>query len=434
MSTMTLKVSKPTPLSLPRRTFLNGLAAGTALVAAPGLIGRANAAEGAIRLGAPFHKTGIGASYGRWYEATANAALKVINDGGGINGIPVELIVEDDGTDPKRGVEVIEKFSAQHEVDAVFGHLFSHVAAATAPRAGELKMPYFLCSESHALASGAFNRYCFQPSITDVKSQVISMAPWITDNLGKKVTLIYPDYAFGYDHRDNLTAAITAQGGEIVADIAIPPSESSFTRYMPRIPFDTDVIYHVMVGPAVLTFVKELGEHLGSKRPEIFGFIDSLEGVAIDIPQLEFLEGTYFWEAHPRYAQGNQSDYDKFYRAAVGVDDSGASLADSKSVATFSHMFSVWETMFAIKKAMEMSSYTSSAQKIDMLEAMESITGFEESNEFPQGEKMFNGKTHQSFGHQNISKVVDGKLEVVYRTSIEETMYEDETDYTKMSF
>ena len=28
------------------------------------------------------------------------------------------------------------------------------------------------------------------------------MAPWIAANLGKKVTMIFPDYAFGYDHRD----------------------------------------------------------------------------------------------------------------------------------------------------------------------------------------------------------------------------------------
>ncbi len=420
---------------LTRRGLLRSAASAGVVLAAPGLIRGAQAQAGdAIRLGAPFHRTGIGASYGHWYERTAAAALKIINDEGGINGMPVEMIVEDDGTDPKRGVETMEKFAAEHKVDAVFGHLFSHVVAATAPRAGELKMPYFLCSESHALASGAFNRYCFQPSITDVKSQVSSMAPWIASNLGKKVTLIYPDYAFGYDHRDNLTAAIKAEGGEIVADIAIPPTESSFTRYMPRIPFNTDVIYHVMVGPAVMTFVKELGEHLGSKRPEIFGFIDSLEAVDIAIPQLEFLEGTYFWEAMPRYAQEKQSEADKTYRAAVGVDDSGASLADPKDVSTYAHMFSVWETLFAMKKAMEMADYRGPDQKIDMLEAMESITGFEEGRDFPQGAKVFNGKTHQAFGHQNISQVTEGKLKVVHRTSIEDTLYPDETDYTQMSF
>ena len=39
------------------------------------------------------------------------------------------------------------------------------------------------------------------------------MAPWIAANLGKKVTMMFPDYAFGYDHRDYFSAAIQAQGG-----------------------------------------------------------------------------------------------------------------------------------------------------------------------------------------------------------------------------
>src|SRR5207249_10165375 len=104
--------------------------------------------SGKITLGAPFPRTGIGASYGRWYERTAKAALKLVNEQGGINGHEVEMIVEDDGTDPKRGTEVIEKFATEYKVDAVFGHLFSHVVAATAPRAGELKMPYLICPKS----------------------------------------------------------------------------------------------------------------------------------------------------------------------------------------------------------------------------------------------------------------------------------------------
>ena len=58
-----------------------------------------------------------------------------------------------------------------------------------------------------------------------------------------------------------------------------------FTRYFPQIPADTEVLYHVMVGPAVLTFVKELGEFYGSNRPQLFGFIDSLEAVDLGQPR-----------------------------------------------------------------------------------------------------------------------------------------------------
>lgn len=422
----------PLTLSMQRRTALKTLGGAAAALASPAVLRPGFAQDGTIKLGAPMHRTGIGASYGRWYERTATAAVKVVNEMGGINGRKVEMIVEDDGTDPKRGTEVVEKFATQYKVDAIFGHLFSNVVAAAAPRAGELKVPYFICSEASLLGAGKLNRYTFQPGITDVRAQVQAMAPWIGSTIGKKVTMIFPDYNFGHDHRDFFTAAIKAQGGEVVAKIAVPPTETSFTRYFPQIPPSTEVIYHVMVGPAVLTFVKELGDYLGSKRPEIFGFIDSLEAVNFNTPQLGFLEGTYFWEAYPRYAQANQTEFDKFFREKVGVDANGASVADPKDISTYSHMFSCWETLFVIKQAMEMANYKGPEQKKDLVVAMESMTGFAEGKEHPQGAKQFNGKTHQVFGSQNISKVEGGKLKVVHRTKIEDGLYDSPTDYTKM--
>ena len=349
---------KNTKTNMTRRTALKGLGAGVGTLAATGLLpgnmGFAQAQSSApIKIGFQKHATGVGSSYGRWYDATTQAAVKRINEEGGINGRPVEVIIEDDGTDPKRGAEVLEKFENQHNVDVAFGTLFSHVVIGSAPRAAELKLPYFVVSEGHHVASGMLNRYTLQPGITDVKSQVQSMAPFVANNLGKKVAMIYPDFAFGHDHRDFFGDAIVAQGGEVIAKIAVPPSETSFTKYFPQIPRDTDVVYHVMVGPAVLTFVKELGEFFGSSRPEIFGFIDSIEAVDIKSPGLEFLEGTYFWEGNPRHAQANNSSFDTNFRAAVGVDDRGASLADSKDVATYAHMFGCWETLNVIKAGMK---------------------------------------------------------------------------------
>mgnify|MGYP005636337853 FL=1 len=418
-----------------RRNVLTGLAATGAATALPGFTPYVQAQSAApIRIGFQVHRTGIGAAYGRWYDRTTTAAAKVINDAGGINGRPVEIIAEDDGTDPKRGAEVIEKFATHHKADITFGTLFSHVVIGSAPRAGELKMPYFVVSEGHHVASGMLNRYTLQPGITDVKSQVQAMAPFVADNLGKKVTMIFPDFAFGHDHRDYFSAAVEAQGGEVVAKIAIPPTETSFTKYFPKIPRNTDVIYHVMVGPAVLTFVKEMGEFFGSSRPEIFGFIDSLEAVDLKTPGLEFLEGTYFWEGNPRYAQANQSEHDKFYRAAVGVDQNGASVSDGKDVSTYAHMFGCWETLHIIKAGMEASGYQGPSDRAKLIEAVEAMTNMPLSQAHPQGAKMFNGKTHQVFGHQYITQVKGGRLELAHTTSIEDTMYPDEVDYTSQSF
>lgn len=431
-------IKKPTKL-VTRRSAMKGLAVGAGAIATAGTLpgfvrySQAQSSE-PIRIGFQVHRTGIGAAYGRWYDRTTEAAVKAINDAGGINGRPVEIIAEDDGTDPKRGAEVVEKFASQHNCDLAFGTLFSHVVFGSAPRAGELKIPYFVVSEGHHVASGKLNRYTLQPGITDVKSQVQAMAPFVSDNLGKKVTMIYPDFAFGHDHRDYFSAALEQQGGEVIAKIAIPPTESSFTKNFPKIPRETEVIYHVMVGPAVLTFVKEMGEFYGPNKPEIFGFIDSLEAVDMASPGLEFLEGSYFWEGNPRYAQKDQSSYDKDYRAAVGVDDNGASVSDPKDVSTYSHMFGCWETLYTIKDGMEAAGYKGPEDRSKLIEAVEAITDIPHSAQHPQGAKLFNGKTHQVFGHQYISKVTDGKLELAHTTSIEDTLYEDEVDYTTQPF
>jgi len=423
---------------LTRRGALKGAGAVAGLAAAgtlPGFGAFAQGSDEPLRLGFQAHRTGIGAAYGRWYERTTQAAVAYINEQGGIAGRPIELVIEDDATDPKRGAEVVEKFASQHKVDFVFGTLFSHVVIGSAPRAGELKMPYFVVSEGTHVPSGSLNRYVFQPGITDVRQQVISMAPWITQNLGKKVAMVFPDYAFGYNHRDHFSAALERLGGKTTALLPIPPTETSYTKYFPKIPAETEVLYHVMVGPGVLTFVKELGEFFGDRGPQLFGFIDSLEAVDIATPGLDFLDGSHFWEGMPRYADGYPTVAEKFYRAKVGVDANGASASDPKDVSTYSHMFGCWETLFAIKRAVEESGYKSANDKdrAALIEAVEAVEWYEEGKAHPQGRKKFLGQLHQSFGQQFISKVENKRLKVVHRTTIEDGLYEPEADYTKMS-
>ena len=125
-------------MRISRRRFLTAGAVLTAGVALPDPTtprALAQTGSGPLRLGFQVHRTGIGAVYGRWYERTTTAAVKLINEKGGIAGRPVEIVAEDDGTDPKRGAEVVEKLANQHKVDLIFGTLFSHVVIGVgAPR------------------------------------------------------------------------------------------------------------------------------------------------------------------------------------------------------------------------------------------------------------------------------------------------------------
>src|SRR5690606_10445096 len=220
--------------SISRRSALKGLGAAAALGTTPGFVRYAQAQSSApIKIGFQAHRTGIGAAYGRSYERTTAAAVKAINEAGGINARPLEIDIEDDGTVATRGAEVVGKFANQHMVELIYGTLLSQVVVGSWPAAGKLKIPYYVVPEGYHVASGKMNRWVVQPGITDVRQQCRSVAPWITQNVGKKITMIYPDYAFGHDHRDFFAPAALEQGGEVIAQVAIPPTEASFTRYFP---------------------------------------------------------------------------------------------------------------------------------------------------------------------------------------------------------
>ena len=108
----------------------------------------------------------------------------------------------------------------------------------------------------------------------------------------------------------------------------------------------------------------------------------------------------------------------------------GAAAGDPKDVSTAAHMFGCWETLYVIKQAMEAAGYQGPQDRAKLVEATEALTEFPEGPEHPQGKKTFNGKIHQCFGSQNISKVEGGKLKVVHKTTIEDGLYEPEGDYT----
>src|SRR5207247_99607 len=147
------------------------------------------------------------------------------------------------------------------------------------------------------------------------------------------------DFIFGTLF-SNVVIAAAPRAGElkipylVVSEGYHVPS-GKMNRYVFQ-PGITDV--HAQVTALVPWIVK----NLGARKPKLFGFIDTREGVDMASPGLDFLEGSHIWEALPRYADGYPTRYETFYRARVGVNASGASQQDPKNVSTYSHMFGVW--------------------------------------------------------------------------------------------
>ncbi|MEU8680339.1 ABC transporter substrate-binding protein [Streptomyces sp. NPDC048611] len=100
-----------------------------------------------VRLGALVPLTRPGwVEAGRHLLAGLDLAVREVNDAGGIDGIPLELVVRDTAADPQRAAAAVDELAGLG-VTAVVGEYHSVVARAAAARADALGVP-FLCSSA----------------------------------------------------------------------------------------------------------------------------------------------------------------------------------------------------------------------------------------------------------------------------------------------
>jgi branched-chain amino acid transport system substrate-binding protein len=93
-----------------------------------------------IRLGAILPVTGFGASYATLYRTALEMAIADVNAGGGINGRPLELQVEDDQFQATQSVQLFRKLSGAGAA-TVFGPLSGTSWESVAPLANQMKTP-----------------------------------------------------------------------------------------------------------------------------------------------------------------------------------------------------------------------------------------------------------------------------------------------------
>ncbi|MER7194601.1 ABC transporter substrate-binding protein [Streptomyces flaveolus] len=100
-----------------------------------------------VRIGALVPLTPPGwAEAGRHLLAGLELAVREVNDGGGIVGRPLELVVRDTAADPERAAAAVEELAGLGAA-ALTGEYHSVVARAAATRADALGLP-FLCSSA----------------------------------------------------------------------------------------------------------------------------------------------------------------------------------------------------------------------------------------------------------------------------------------------
>lgn len=113
-----------------RRTAIGGAVAGAAVLGFPAILG----AQGApIKLATLTPLTGAGGSYGPVMARAAKGVVDEVNAAGGVLGRQIQLISEDDQTNPEAGVRAARKLIDVDKVSAIMGTWASSVTTAVAP-------------------------------------------------------------------------------------------------------------------------------------------------------------------------------------------------------------------------------------------------------------------------------------------------------------
>lgn len=408
------------PLKLTRRSFLNtALAGGAAYVSLARDMSAFAAAGGPIVIGHHCELTGGFASWGYWHNKCALAAVKVINEGGGIAGRKLELVTEDTESKPATGARKLRSLIQRNSASFVTGSVHSGVMLASIPIATELKTIYFSCGEATEATGEKGTRYSFRTG-TDTYALAAAGAPWAYQNLGKRWTIISPDYAWGHSHYKEHKAVIERLGGKVNDPIYVPLDAKDMVPYLTKIPQDTEVLFSVFFGALSVAFYTQAKNMGLEKTMKMYSVAGTIEAIApADLKGAA--EGVYIVENFPRMEKYKDDAFHKQFDKLIGTDDVDAREIGSQRVNAKSHSWQSYENLFALKAAIEKSGWKTKKDDVGVIEALEGLQ-MANSLAHPQGAKLLRKEDHSGMIDCYISRIEDNQFHVKKKISKEELM------------
>ena len=147
------------------KTLIKSTGFALAAAAALGLSGTAGASE-AIKIGVTQPLTGPVAASGNYVVQGAKIAESFLNESGGILGHKVELIVEDNKSNPKEAVATAEKLIVRDKVPVLMGAWSSTYTLAVMPKLIEYGVPMVVETSSSGKITTSGNPWIFRISPT----------------------------------------------------------------------------------------------------------------------------------------------------------------------------------------------------------------------------------------------------------------------------
>ncbi len=385
--------------------------------------------EKPIRIGQLTELTGGLAVYGYSNDATAKAAVNLINETGGIAGRPVQYVVEDTATNPTVGIRKMRRLIELHKVDFIIGSQHSGIAIGCNPLAKEFKTLHFPLGEATSITEKDGNRYVFRIN-NNVREQVKAGIKFAVEELAKKWVTVVLDYSWGWSNEEEFKKYAEQAGAKVLLSIRTPIGTKDYLPYLSKIPEEAEAVFFANWFSDFINFIRDLH----TLRPDIikYGPVCCIEGVNLE-PLADQVEDAWFLTWLPRNLEGYDTEFHRMFREKVGIDEEGREIGDPSKIYTVSHCWAVWEAIFAIKEAIEQCGWESKEDNPELIQALEGME-FKESLSHPQGDKFLRAEDHQAFMQHFVDHVENGKLVTKKIISIDESIYPAQVDYTKEGF
>jgi branched-chain amino acid transport system substrate-binding protein len=189
-------------------------------------------------------------------------------EGGRLGGIPVQLLVEDDGFNPGKGKQVVEKFLKTERIKLVTGIVFSNIAGAAVPDVLDEGAIYV---SPNAGPSNFAGKECHKNYfvVSWQNDSLHESAGKAVQDLGyKRAFILAPNYQAG---RDALTGFKRFFKGEIAGEIYTRLDQTDYAAEMAQIrAANPDAVFQFHPGGLGIAFIRQYQQAgLGGRIPMV---------------------------------------------------------------------------------------------------------------------------------------------------------------------
>jgi branched-chain amino acid transport system substrate-binding protein len=178
-------------------------------------------------VGAVLSVTGAQSGLGEPEKRAIEMEVARINDAGGINGHPLEVIIEDDGSDVDKATAATTKLIEQDGVLAIIGSTGTGQSMAMRAEIDAAAVPQVSLAAGSAI-TGEFDPLVFQTTWTaDLVAPL--MLQYLKGEGHRSIGLITEDTGFGKDGRAAVNDLAVEYGLSVVSDQVFKPTDTDMT-------------------------------------------------------------------------------------------------------------------------------------------------------------------------------------------------------------